>query len=1184
MILRSPDNITDVDPDTEEDWDREYRPKINKIAKPTKKRTRSIGRADVESLIDLEDYSPRGPSRKRRGVKVGSSSNAHTVGNEISFVESVASSGDNCGPSEGDSEDHDTPPSFKTSKIAGRSRANDEAGKAKAGADTIFCASSTGLGFATEINSARQKKLRRTGSYEAKTAERVAEIAAKRAPHLVALARVNAEAEQLREQLRMKRQEREIMEKVLGVVHSRERGKIGVGRKARRSKTTRWVAESGNEGPFEISSGSEVARQMSLLREELQEESEGWNSLFDEPEKLSGVDSRKANKPTIPQPRKKIPGKSQETSEPGEKGQNEGGGLKSWLEENTDGEFTQRTGSGPAARFPVSDCDSLFGDLEKVEVQGGRGQFGETKQALYKPKISQQERKGLGGSQSIYEKERERQHHGRKRKYQLESNTDGKLAGQKTSQKTFGFPASESDSLSDGLGKHSEQGSRKKFKKATEVLQEKPVRGVGIYSKRKVPYEECLGLQKEKVASKKKVEYDEGGDLTKTKDHLSNCQMWKERVEKSHQELATSTLETADGVRPGEIGVKHLSLREAVGGEGSIRGAQEYLGAGSGPEHLGGKQSGGSAEDEFERVSAEIDALLEEYGVNSASPHDRRKSPERYHLDPLDPLPGMIWEGLVGVGCGGDSSTMVEHAASDSVDKGLGAPDGDLESVQKQLEKDLDFIDWDGAEAEFLKFDDDADLDAPVEGPKGDLVPDGVGEQDHGIENGALALQPQHSPQKPLLPQDIPEESTCEKALADLEEEKMEHHLGGSGDQRNHTPEGNEKKKIYNPVRMRSHAGNGRGRARARPYSTKELADYSIASLFRTYRKEIEEMEMKATKPVTGVSRRGDRGMGGESKSDGQGVGNTSREELNADALLGLARDKAHESKAGDLRTDTPSEWSGCGRSGKREQGEGVKDVTPNFIQCRGIVEKEEAEVRIADAAPSFLELSRQKKESRGFVGVDISSPEDGGIPAPGQKGSDSISLNISLAETPEDCMSYIGAGCEEGSLVGKAPGPNSAVFPGETATLYRVELPDGSMGYVLAEMVSGVWSMVFLTDSPGDGHGKTQESPPQQDSDGGLLSEAGERSIQSPRRAPQLISEERVRSELPKNLASGYQEERDGKDFRPAGRQSYSSPLKRAFPDPNWGEVEEGKQQEQGSSRHEFDTLDRHEDNNDWD
>ena len=77
------------------------------------------------------------------------------------------------------------------------------------------------------------------------------------------------------------------------------------------------------------------------------------------------------------------------------------------------------------------------------------------------------------------------------------------------------------------------------------------MRVVGIYSKRRMPYEEYLGLHKKKVASKKKVEHDEGGDLTKMKEDLSNCQVWKERVDKSHHELTTITLETADGVRQG---------------------------------------------------------------------------------------------------------------------------------------------------------------------------------------------------------------------------------------------------------------------------------------------------------------------------------------------------------------------------------------------------------------------------------------------------------------------------------------------------------------------------------------------------------------------------------------------------------------------------------------------------------
>jgi len=1164
VILRSPENITDVDSDTENDWDREYRPKINKISKPAKKVTRSMREPDdVESLVDLEDYSPRGPSRKRKRVKVGSNSKA-PAGQKV-FVGSVVSSGDSCGVSEGDSDDHDIPPTFKISKIAGRPRANKEAGKARAGADTIFCASSTGQKFATEIKPARQKKHRRTGSYEEKTAERVAEIAAGKAPHLVALARINAEAEQLRGQLRLKKQEREIMERVLGVVRSKERGKIGFGRKTEKSKTTRWAADSGNEGPFEISSSSEVASQMSFLREELQEESEGWNSLFDESEKLSGVDLIKVNKPTIPQSRKKVAGKSQETSEAEEKCQNKGERRKSWFEENTDGEFSERAGSRPAAGFPASDCDSLFGGSEEVQVQGERGQFGETKKALYRPKISQQEGKGLGNSQSIHEKERKRQHHERKRKYSLEENTDGELAEQKCSQKTFGFPAVGSDSLSHDTETHSGQGSRKRFKKATEVLQEKPVKEFGIYSKGRLPYEEYLGLHDEKV------EHDEGGDLTGT----------RKRVGESHQELAASKLDTADGARPGEIGVKHLGLREAIGGGSSVRGVEEDLGAGRGLEHLGGKQSGGGAEDEFERVNDEIDALLEECGVNSASLHSHQKSPERYDVDPLEPLPEILWEGLVGVGCGGDS-TMNEHAVTDSVDKGLGDPDTELELVQKQLEKDLDFMDWDGAEAEFLKFDDDADPHPTVEGPKGDVGLDGMGEQEHGMENRALALQPHRSPQKTPLPRDILEESTCEKVFGDLEEEKIGHRLCGTEDEENDTPE--DKNKIYNPVRVRNPAGNGRGRVRARPYNTRELADYSIASLFQSYKKEIEEMEMKAMKALTGVARRGVRGMGGESMSDGPGVGNTPGEELKADAIIDIARDKAHEPKSEDLRRDALSERSGCERSGKREQEEGVRDVAPSSLQSGEIAGEKEGEGKIADVVPSTLELARQKKESSGNVGVDVSSPEDGEVVAPGKTRSDSISLNIYLAETSNDCMRYIEASSDKGTHVGKVLNPDSAVFSRETAKLYRVELPDGSMGYVLAEMVSGAWSMVFITDSPGDGHGKTQPSPPQLDSDGGFSSEVGERSLNFTRRMSQSSDEERVRTEFPETCASACQEECGGKDFRLAGRHSHSPQPERAFQETNCGGAEEGKQREQEPNGQGLDALDYHEGNDDWD
>jgi len=68
----------------------------------------------------------------------------------------------------------------------------------------------------------------------------------------------------------------------------------------------------------------------------------------------------------------------------------------------------QPTGSGLAATFPESPCNSLFWGLEEVEVQGGRGQFSQSKKARNKPKISGLEKKGYCGSQAIYEKEKER--------------------------------------------------------------------------------------------------------------------------------------------------------------------------------------------------------------------------------------------------------------------------------------------------------------------------------------------------------------------------------------------------------------------------------------------------------------------------------------------------------------------------------------------------------------------------------------------------------------------------------------------------------------------------------------------------------------------------------------------------------------------------------------------------------
>ena len=51
--------------------------------------------------------------------------------------------------------------------------------------------------------------------------------------------------------------------------------------------------------------------------------------------------------------------------------------------------------------------------------------------------------------------------------------------------------------------------------------------------------------------------------------------------------------------------------------------------------------------------------------------------------------------------------------------------------------------------------------------------------------------------------------------------------------------------------------------------------------------------------------------------------------------------------------------------------------------------------------------------------------------------------------------MSYIGASSERGILVGDVLGPNSAVSPGETEKLQRVELPDSTTRYVLAGILS---------------------------------------------------------------------------------------------------------------------------------
>ena len=197
----------------------------------------------------------------------------------------------------------------------------------------------------------------------------------------------------------------------------------------------------------------------------------------------------------------------------------------------------------------------------------------------------------------------------------MKANTDGKLAGKKGPQKAFRFPVSDSDSLSHGSGTRSGQGSRKKFKKTIGVLQGKPKKGLAIHSKRRLAYEEHLGLHDEEVASKKKVEYDKGGEVTEARNHPSDWQRRRESAGKSHQESAISKRDAINGVGPGEIGAKHLSLQEVVEGGDSVRVAQEDVRAERGLEHLGGKQGGGGTEDELERVNEEIDAFLGESGL-----------------------------------------------------------------------------------------------------------------------------------------------------------------------------------------------------------------------------------------------------------------------------------------------------------------------------------------------------------------------------------------------------------------------------------------------------------------------------------------------------------------------------------------------------------------------------------------
>ena len=156
----------------------------------------------------------------------------------------------------------------------------------------------------------------------------------------------------------------------------------------------------------------------------------------------------KVNKLGVPKSTRKVPGKSQETSEAGEKGLKKSEKYESQFEVNANGEQDERTGSRPVARLLAWDSDSPCGSSPgEVQLQRGRAKSGETKRALYKSKTSQQGKRDFVACRQFIKKKKTQQH-GRKRRYRLGANTDGELAGQKRSQKTFGFPISESDSVS----------------------------------------------------------------------------------------------------------------------------------------------------------------------------------------------------------------------------------------------------------------------------------------------------------------------------------------------------------------------------------------------------------------------------------------------------------------------------------------------------------------------------------------------------------------------------------------------------------------------------------------------------------------------------------------------------------------------------------------------------------------
>ncbi|RPA95688.1 hypothetical protein L873DRAFT_1929825 [Choiromyces venosus 120613-1] len=1055
VVLRSPENITDVDPDTEGDeWEREYRPDVTKKDKPTKWVTRSKRSADD---VDLEDYSPRGPSRKRRAAKIESESE-----DQASPVRRKVSSENSYGPSSESSEDgDDDTPRFPLQNFQ-RSSANNKAEKAKARDDANYRAPSTRRkSVPKKIKSTQQKNQKQTASYEAKTAERVAEIAAKKAPHLVALARIDAETEELREQLRMKKREREVMEQVFGVVSSKEKSKAGAG-KSGEPETTVWLTDSETDGPIGSSSSNKVRRKLSLLRNELQEESDGWNSLFDESEKMSGVDSRKADKDTNPQPRNKVSadGESQIQAKKGE----------GWFEENTDGGLAEKPSSKTTVKFPATDIDSLFDDLET----------------------------------------------------------------------------------------HPGGGSREKFTTTPEVPRGRP-KGFGFQSRGRLPAKRSLRLQDE---NKTRAVNGKRGGIKEGSNHLSNWQMLRDRVERGRQVSATSSLDATNvsEIGPTKISVKHLSPKEAVGrrSESLIPEAKRSLGAKKGLERLDGKKSTGGTEDELERVNEEIGEFLKQCD-NGPSLPDHQKGRDGYDVDLFDPLPEMPWWKLIGVDNGGDSPTVAAHARTNPMHPGLGVPERELEMVQKQLEKDLDFMDWDKAEAEFLKFDDDAILQPAIENPKPKNAAElkGTEEGNHSMKTGEQTLKSYGIPQKPpRLPQVIPEKNASEEVLTNPGQEEMLYRLDG----KNNTLEENDQTEIDKPKPVHDLPSYPRDRLRRGPYTSTEIASYQMASLFQTYKEDIEKTE----KNIESADKRYATENEKRRSQPAQELQKTPLEKPKADVLPDLHRDEAHESKVEDDKLKSVTRSSDRENDEKKEKEDIIRDVRPS-LESGEIIEEEKVE-GIAGTISDSTEWAEQKERSCEAVSIVSATPlEDGEIVEAAREGFDHDSPKVYSAELPESSLRHPEGGSDERNFMTDAINPYSTVLSGKAGTIHRVELPDGSMGYVFAEKSSRESRIDFMIDGPSGGYERIELGTSELDSEKCLPSEVGgegvwgswgrlhrsvsrERAWQSSRRTPQSSHQDRMRGCLPDFWPRGARDVSCESNVRPVGRWSQSPAPRRDF------------------------------------